>query len=176
MTTMVKGDSRTVSAGSNLPSWFNANKALSVLAFLAPVLVLAFLGLFRALNLETPVQLLGLTLDSVLLGVGLTAGSAVGLAFTIKAPSLLHRSEMPGILRLIAPFLKTSMWESQELAGVMHRSWQLMTKHVAFVQTLAWTQNYSSKPSNFTMSEAISLILKLLPPVEKHSATCLHCN
>src|SRR5438034_9700506 len=98
MKTMVKGDSRTVSAESNLPSWFNADKALSLLAFLAPVLVLAFLGLFRALNLETPVPLLGLTLDSVWLGVALPAGSAVGLAFTITAPSLLPRSEVPGIL------------------------------------------------------------------------------
>src|SRR5437763_17177476 len=98
MTTMVKGGSRTVSAESNLPSWFNADKALSVLAFLAPVLVLAFLGLFRALNLETPVQLLGLNLDSVLLGVGLTAGSAVGLAVTINPPGLLHRHDLPGIL------------------------------------------------------------------------------
>jgi len=176
MTALVKGDSQTTSRGSSLPSRFKADKALSVLASLAPLLVLAFLGLFRALNLETPVQLLGLNIDSVLLGAGLTAGSIIGLVLTIKAPSLLHRSEMPGILRLIAPFLKTSMWESQELAGVMHRSWELMTKHVAFVQTLAWTQNYSSKPSNFTMSEAISLILKLLPPVEKHSATCVHCN
>src|SRR5437764_15133197 len=105
MTTMVKGGSRTVSAESNLPSWFNADKALSVLAFLAPVLVLAFLGLFRALNLETPVQLLGLTLDSVLLAVGLTAGSAVGLAFTIKVSSLLDRPELRGLVRLRAPFL-----------------------------------------------------------------------
>ena len=176
MTIIVKGDSQTTSRESSQPSRFRKDKALSVLASLAPLLVLAFLGLFRALNLETPVQLLGLNIGSLLLGAGLTAGSIIGLVLTIKAPSLLHRSEMPGILRLIAPFLKTSMWESQELAGVMHRSWELMTKHVAFVQTLAWTQNYSSKPSNFTMSEAISLILKLLPPVEKHSATCLHCD
>src|SRR5438094_9972254 len=107
MTTMVKGGSRTVSAESNQPSWFNADKALSVLAFLAPVLVLAFLGLFRALNLEPLVQLLGLTLDSVWLGVGLTAGSAGGLAVTISAPGLVHRSEVPGMLGLVVAFGRT---------------------------------------------------------------------
>src|SRR6266542_3375621 len=100
MTIIVKGDSQTTSRESSQPSRFRKDKALSVLASLAPLLVLAFLGLFRALNLETPVQLLGLTLDSVLLGVGLTAGSAVGLAFTIKAPSLVYRAEMPVILAI----------------------------------------------------------------------------
>jgi hypothetical protein len=156
-------------------SWLKLGGPISILVFFAPLLVLVFLGLFRWFNLQS-LQLLGASVSLAMIGTALTIGSAAGLVVSIKAPGLLRKTRMPGILSLIAPFLKTSMWESEELAGVMSKSWQLMTKHVAFIQTLGWTQNYASKPTNFTMSEAISLILKLLPPVEKHSATCVQCR
>ncbi len=169
------GEAKNGSGRERLLSWLRIGGPLSITAFFAPIAVLIFLGLFRWFNLESP-QVLGSTVSLTTLGVALTSGSAAGLLLSIKAPTLLHRTGTPGILMLIAPFLKTGMWESEELAGVMRRSWELMTKHVGFIQQLNWTQKYASKPSNFTMSEAISLILKLLPPVEKHSATCARCN
>ncbi len=86
------------------------------------------------------------------------------------------QSHPPAVLDLIAPFLRTSMWESQELAMVMHQSYDLMKKHVGYIRTLEWTGRYTSKPKNFMMSEAISLILKLLPPVERHSSICTGCK
>jgi len=84
---------------------------------------------------------------------------------SVRAPNLLHMSRPPGVLEIIAPFLKSNMWESQELAMVIHKSYELMKKHVGYIRTLSWTASYTSKPLNFMMSEAISLILKLLPPV-----------
>jgi hypothetical protein len=169
------GGNKNGSGPKRLLSWLRSRDLLSITVFLAPLFVLVFLGLFRWLSLQSP-QLLGANVSFSMLGVTFTVGSAAGLFLSAKAPTLLHRTGMPGILMLIAPFLKTGMWESEELAGVMRRSWDLMTKHVGFIQQLNWTQKYASKPSNFTMSEAISLILKLLPPVEKHSATCARCN
>jgi hypothetical protein len=169
------GGNKNGSGPGRLLSWLRSRDLLSITVFLAPMFVLVFLGLFRWFSLQTP-QLFGATISLPMLGVAFTIGSATGLFLSTKAPTLLHRTGMPGILMLISPFLKTGMWESEELAGVMRRSWELMTKHVGFIQQLNWTQKYASKPSNFTMSEAISLILRLLPPVEKHSATCARCN
>jgi hypothetical protein len=163
------------------------------MGLIEPPLFLLFLTVFHWLSPQTNPALFDSTLSFAILGVGLAAASASGLAlmvrpgflrwgfrktslgFNIRAPSIPHRSH-PGILELIAPFLRSNMWESQELATVMHKSYELMKKHVGYIRTLSWTERYTSKPSNFMMSEAISLILKLLPPVEKHSATCRGCK
>jgi hypothetical protein len=177
MTIVTKGsaEAKNGSGRARLLSWLKTGGPISTAIFFAPVAVLIFLGLFRWFNLQSP-QLFGATISLEVLGLAFTAGSTAGLFLSIKTPRFFHRAEMPGILMLIAPFLKSGMWESEELAGVMRRSWELMSKHVGFVQQQSWTQKYTSKPSNFTMSEAISLILKLLPPVEKHSSTCSRCN
>jgi hypothetical protein len=161
---------------------------------LEPLLFILFLTVYHWLSPKTNPTLFGSTASLVVLGVGLAAASAASLTLmvrphflqhgspmtnlglNVRAPSLPHRSRPPGILELIAPFLKSSMWESQELAMVMHKSYDLMRKHVAYIRTLQWTERYTSRPSNFMMSEAISLILKLLPPVERHSATCSGCK
>ena len=176
MTIVTEGnEAKTGSLKANLLSRIRIGGPLSLATFFAPIAVLVFLGLFRWLNLQSP-QLVGITISLSVIGIVVTTGSAAGLFLTLKAPNFLHRTVRPGILMLISPFLKTGMWESEELAGVMRRSWELMTKHTGFIQQLPLAQKYASKPSNFTMSEAISLILKLLPPVEKHSATCARCK
>jgi hypothetical protein len=167
-----KSESRAGSIWANVRAWLKFGEPASMLILFAPLFVLVFLGLFRWINLQP--QLFGANLP--IIGAILTIGSTTALVLTVKAPVLLRRTRVPGILMLVSPFLKTSMWESEELAGVMRKSWELMTKHLAFIQTLSWTQNYVLDRPNFTMSEAISLILKLLPPVEKHSASCTGCK
>jgi hypothetical protein len=191
---MIKGKekSKIGSARARAASWFRSEKPGVIIALLDPPLCLLFLAIFHLLSPQTDPPLFDSILALEILGICLVAGSVSGLAFTIRpsflrggpriatlgvrAPTLPRRSRSPGILELIAPFLKTSMWESPELAMVMHKSYELMKKHMAFIRTLAWTERYTSTPSNFMMSEAISLILKLLPPVEKHSATCSGCR
>src|SRR5919108_3940384 len=176
MTIVTAGnEAKTGSVRAKLVNRIKMEGPISLATFFAPVAVLVFLGLFRAVNLQSP-QILGSTVSLPVIGIVVTAGSAAGLFLTVKAPSFLHRAGKPAILMLIAPFLKTGMWESEELAGVMRRSWELMTQHIGFIQQLPLAQKYSVKPSNFTMVEAISLILKLLPLVEKHSATCARCK
>jgi hypothetical protein len=164
------------------------------MALLEPSLFLLFLTVFHWLDPQINPLLFGTTESLAVLGLGLAAASAAGLALMVKplflqhgsrmtslglnvrTPTIPHRSRPPGILELISPFLKSNMWESQELAMVMHRSYELMKKHVGYIRTLPWTERYTSRPSNFMMSEAISIILKLLPPVEKHSASCAGCK
>jgi hypothetical protein len=175
-------------------SWFRSHKPAFFMALLEPSFFLLFLTVYHWLSPQTNPLLFGSTASLVVLGVGLAAASAASLSLmvrprflqrgspmtnlglNVRAPTLPHRARPPGILELIAPFLKSSMWESQELAMVMHKSYGLMKKHVAYIRTLTWTDRYTSRPSNFMMSEAISIILKLLPPVEKHSATCAGCK
>jgi hypothetical protein len=164
------------------------------MALIEPPLCILFLTIFHWLSPQTNPVLFGSILSLTILGVVLTAASVAGLALmvhppflqrgqrmsnlglNVRSPSLPHRARQPGILEVIAPFLRTNMWESQELAMVMHKSYDLMKKHVAYIRTLEWTEHYTSRPSNFMMSEAISLILKLLPPVERHSITCAGCK
>ncbi|GEM_PF-4043767 len=175
-------------------SWFTLYKPAFLMALFEPPLFLLFLTAFHWVSPQTNPPLFGSTESLTVLALGLAAASVAGLALMIRpvflqrgprmtdlglnvrAPTLPHRSRSPGILDVIAPFLRSNMWESQELAMVMHKSYELMKKHVAYIRTLAWTERYTSRPSNFMMSEAISLILKLLPPVEKHSATCAGCR
>lgn len=163
------------------------------MALLDPPLTLLFLLIWHWFNAKPNPMIFDFPLSLEILGICATAASAAGLALMIRlpfrggasspnlglnvrVPTLPHRSHPPGILELLAPFLKTSMWESQELAMVMHKSYELMKKHVAFIRTLTWTQRYTARPANFMMSQAISLILKLLPPVEAHSAICSGCK
>ncbi len=156
MITKGSGEAKNGSARARLLFWFRMGGPLAITIFFAPLAVLIFLGLFRWFNLQD-LQVLNTTISLATLGIVFTAGSTVGLLLSIKAPIFLHRTGTPGILMLIAPFLKTGMWESEELAGVMRRSWELMTKHVGFIQQLNWTQKYASKPSNFTMSEVCNM-------------------
>lgn len=164
------------------------------MALIEPSLFLLFLTGFHLFSPQINPLLFGSIESLLIVGLGAAAASAAGLALmvrplflqrgprmstlglNVRAPAMPHRSHPPGILELIAPFLKSTMWESQELAMVMHKSYELMKKHVAYIRTLSWTERYTSRPSDFMMSEAISLILKLLPPVEKHSATCKGCR
>ena len=197
MPTMIvkgKSKSRIGAIRSSALGWFESHRGGFVVALLEPPLFLFFLVALHLFNPQINPLLFGSTLSLVILGICMAAASFSSLAVTlrphiakqgspgsglginVRAPSLPHRSRPPGILDLLAPFLRTSMWESQELAMVMHKSYELMKKHVAFIRTLTWTERYTSRPSNFMMSEAISLILKLLPPVEKHSATCSGCK
>ncbi len=197
MPTMIvkrKARSRIGSIRTRAVLWFKYAKPGFMIAILEPPLCLLFLTIFRLLNPQTNPSLFDSNLSLAIIGVSSAAGSVSGLALTVRpaflrrgrpiqnlglnlrTPVLPHRTRPPGILEILAPFLKTSMWESQELAMVMHKSYELMKKHVAFIRTLTWTERYTSRPSNFMMSEAISLILKLLPPVERHSATCPGCK
>ena len=196
MTTMIVkggGKSRISSIRFRSTAWFKSHRGGFVMALLVPPLSLFFLAVFHFFNPQVNPPIFGSTQSLAILGLCLAAASVSGLALSIRpcfrhgapgsalglnvrAPTLPRRSRPPGILELLAPFLRTSMWESQELAMVMHRSYDLMKKHVSFIRTLTWTERYASRPSNFMMSEAISLILKLLPPVEKHSATCAGCK
>ena len=191
---IVKGKSRKGAIRSSALGWFESHKGGFVVALLEPPLFLFFLVVLHLFNPQIDPLLFDSTLSLAILGICMAAASFSSLALTVRpriarhgsprsglrinvrTPTLPHRSRPPGILELLAPFLRTSMWESQELAMVMHKSYELMKKHVAFIRTLTWTERYTSRPSNFMMSEAISLILKLLPPVEKHSATCTGCK
>lgn len=188
---IVKRKSRMSAIRSSALGWFDSHRGGFVVALLEPPLFLFFLVVLHLLNPQTNPLLFGSTLSLAILGICMAAASFSSLALTVRphiakqgsglginvrTPSLPHRSRPPGILELLAPFLRTSMWESQELAMVMHKSYELMKKHVAFIRTITWTERYTSRPSNFMMSEAISLILKLLPPVEKHSTTCKGCK
>lgn len=190
-TMIVKRKSRMSAIRSSALGWFDSHRGGFVVALLEPPLFLFFLVVLHLLNPQTNPLLFGSTLSLAILGICMAAASFSSLALTVRphiakqgsglginvrTPSLPHRSRPPGILELLAPFLRTSMWESQELAMVMHKSYELMKKHVAFIRTITWTERYTSRPSNFMMSEAISLILKLLPPVEKHSTTCKGCK
>lgn len=197
MPTMIvkgKAKSRTWAMRSRATGWFTSHSAGFVVALLDPPLFLFFLMVLHLFNPQTNPPLFDPTQSWAIIGICLTAASFSSLALTVRphvtkhgsagsglglnvrTPSLPRRSRSPGILELLAPFLRTSMWESQELAMVMHKSYELMKKHVVFIRTLTWTERYTSRPSNFMMSEAISLILRLLPPVEKHSATCTGCK
>jgi hypothetical protein len=189
-----KAKSRRGSLVVHASLWFTSHKPAFVMGLIEPPLFLLFLTVFHWLSPQTDPALFGSMVSLAILGVCVAAASASGLAlmvrpgflrlgfrmkslgFNLRAPNVLLRSHLPGILELIAPFLRSNMWESQELAIVMHKSYDLMKKHVGYIRTLSWTERYKSKPSNFMMSEAISLILKLLPPVEKHSATCRGCK
>lgn len=185
--------SRMSSVLSHATNWFQSHKTGFIIALIDPPLTLLFLLIWHWFSPKNNPPLFDFPLSLEIVAICLTAASASGLALMIRlpfrkgssspslglnvrAPTLPHRSHPPGILELLAPFLKTSMWESQELAMVMHKSYELMKKHVAFIRTLTWTQRYTARPSNFMMSEAISLILKLLPPVETHSAICSGCK
>ena len=191
---IVKEKSRKGAIRSSALGWFESHKGGFAVALLEPPLFLFFLMVSHLLNPQINPLLFGSTLSLAILGICVAAASFSSLALTVRphiarqgspgsglginvrTPTLPHRSRPPGILELLAPFLRTSMWESQELAMVMHKSYELMKKHVAFIRTLTWTERYTSRPSNFMMSEAISLILQLLPPVEKHSAICTGCK
>lgn len=175
-------------------TWFNSHKSGFTFGILEPPLFLLFLTIIHLFNPKLNPFLFDYSTGFEILGICSAAASvsalalmvrprlfrhgskAASLGLNVRVPTLPHRARSPGILELLSPFLKTSMWESQELAMVMHQSYDLMKKHVAFIRTLSWTDRYTSRPSNFMMSEAISLILKLLPPVEKHSATCAGCK
>jgi len=164
------------------------------MSLIEPPLFLLFLTIFHWLSPQTNPLLFGSPVSLAILGIGMAAASASGLALmvrplflrngprmnrlglNVRGPNIPHRSNTPGVLELVAPFLKSDMWESQELAMVMHKSYELMKRHIGYIRTLSWTEHYASKPSNFMMSEAISVILKLLPSVEKHSATCRGCK
>ena len=186
--------SRTRALRTHGTSWFTNRKPAFVMALLEPPLCILFLGVFHLLVPQTNPNLFDSLLSLTIVGLAMAAASVAGLALMIRPPILAqgnrmanlginvrtpaigHRFRQPAVLELIAPFLRTSMWESQELAMVMHRSYDLMKKHVGYIRTLEWAERYSSRPRNFMMSEAISLILKLLPPVERHSAICAGCK
>lgn len=193
---IIKGQKKTKTSvlKSRSATWFTSHKSGFTIALIEPPLLLLFLSVVHLFNprlnpflfdFSTGFEILGIcSVAASFLGLVLMirprmfqhGSKGTGLVLNVRVPTLPHRARFPGILELLAPFLKTSMWESQELAMVMRQSYDLMKKHVAFIRTLTWTERYTSRPSNFMMSEAISLILKLLPPVERHSATCAGCR
>ena len=193
---IIKGQkkSKTSVLKSRSTTWFTSHKSGFTIALIEPPLLLLLLSVVHLFNPQLNPFLFDFSIGFEILGICSAAASFLGLALMIRprmfqhgskgtglglnvrVPTLPHRYRPPGILELLAPFLRTSMWESQELAMVMSQSYDLMKKHVAFIRTLTWTARYTSRPSNFMMSEAISLILKLLPPVERHSSACAGCK